>query len=112
MRHSQAAQLKIRLDMGEETIHVVVDDDGKGFDLEDLPDEVGAGLRIIRDRVEMLGEKSPWTVPQVRGHVSLSRCRRSPRYKDRSCKGELEFCPGKNVAIYYINCNAGDIVKQ
>lgn len=55
VRHSQATQLKVRLDMGEETVHVVVDDDGKGFDLEALPDEVGAGLRIIRDRVEMLG---------------------------------------------------------
>lgn len=55
VRHSQATQLKVRLDMGEETIQVVVDDDGKGFDLDALPDEVGAGLRIIRDRVEMLG---------------------------------------------------------
>jgi two-component system sensor histidine kinase DegS len=43
------------MDMGEESIQVVVDDDGKGFDLDALPDEVGAGLRIIRDRVEMLG---------------------------------------------------------
>jgi signal transduction histidine kinase len=32
-----------------------VDDDGKGFDVENTIEKGGMGLKVIRDRVEMLG---------------------------------------------------------
>ncbi len=53
-RHSQASQVKVQVDMGDGNIRVAVDDDGKGFDTEILS-ERGMGLKVIRDRVEMLG---------------------------------------------------------
>ena len=55
VHHSEAKAVKVQLDMGELTIKVSVDDDGKGFDLDSLEQKSGMGLKIIRDRVEMLG---------------------------------------------------------
>ncbi len=54
-RHSQAAMVKILLDMGSETIRVSVDDNGKGFDPESVLSGKSLGLKLIRDRAEMLG---------------------------------------------------------
>ncbi len=54
-RHSQAAMVKILLDMGSETIRVSVDDNGKGFDPESVLSGKSLGLKLIRDRTEMLG---------------------------------------------------------
>ncbi len=53
-RHSSATSVKIQIDMGEAEIKVTVDDDGKGFDPEVLQGKTGMGLKVIRDRVEML----------------------------------------------------------
>jgi two-component system sensor histidine kinase DegS len=54
-RHSQASTIKAQLDMDTLEIKVSVDDDGKGFDVETMADQGGMGLKVIRDRVEMLG---------------------------------------------------------
>jgi two-component system sensor histidine kinase DegS len=52
-RHSQATLVKVHVDMGEAVIKVSVDDNGKGFD----PDitENSLGIKLIRERCEMLG---------------------------------------------------------
>jgi two-component system sensor histidine kinase DegS len=54
-RHSQATQVKILLDMGEERIRVSVDDNGRGFDPEVIQQGTSLGLKLIRERAEMLG---------------------------------------------------------
>jgi two-component system, NarL family, sensor histidine kinase DegS len=54
-RHSQATQVKVQVDMGETNIKVTVDDNGKGFDVESLEERSSMGLKVIRERVEMLG---------------------------------------------------------
>src|SRR5271157_574751 len=54
-RHSQAAMVKILLDMGSDMIRVSVDDNGKGFDPESVLSGKSLGLKLIRDRAEMLG---------------------------------------------------------
>jgi two-component system sensor histidine kinase DegS len=54
-RHSRASQVQVQMDMGESNIKVVVDDNGKGFDYENLPERGMMGLKVIRERVEMLG---------------------------------------------------------
>jgi len=54
-RHSQAATVKVQLDMGDNDIKVSVDDDGKGFDVDASNEKSGMGLKVIGDRVEMLG---------------------------------------------------------
>jgi two-component system, NarL family, sensor histidine kinase DegS len=54
-RHSQATTIKILLDMGEDRIRVSVDDNGKGFDSDSVLQGTSLGLKLIRERAEMLG---------------------------------------------------------
>ena len=54
-RHSQATLIKVHLDMGNELIRASVDDNGKGFDPETLKESSNLGLKLIRERAEMLG---------------------------------------------------------
>jgi two-component system sensor histidine kinase DegS len=55
IHYSQANQVKVQLDMGEANVKVSVEDDGKGFNTDELEEKGGKGLKIIRDRVDMLG---------------------------------------------------------
>lgn len=54
-RHSQATLVKVSLDMGEDRVRVSVDDNGRGFDPESLQQSNSLGLKLIRERAEMLG---------------------------------------------------------
>ena len=54
-RHSQATLVKIMLDLGEDRVRVSVDDNGKGFDPESVQQGTSLGLKLIRERAEMLG---------------------------------------------------------
>lgn len=54
-RHSQATLVKVALDMGEDRVRVTVDDNGKGFDPDATQQENNLGLKLIRERAEMLG---------------------------------------------------------
>lgn len=55
VRHSQASEVRLQLDLGDTAIKVMVDDNGKGFDPEILKERTNMGIKLIRDRVEMLG---------------------------------------------------------
>lgn len=55
IKHSQATQVKILVDMGDNDIRVVVSDNGKGFDESIINNRGNMGLRIIKERIEMLG---------------------------------------------------------
>jgi len=54
-RHSQAANIKLQVDMGSEAVRVSVDDNGRGFDPQASRGTASLGLRLIRERAEMLG---------------------------------------------------------
>ena len=54
-RHSHASVVKVYVDVGDSLIKVSVDDNGKGFDVDALNESSSLGLKLIRDRVEMLG---------------------------------------------------------
>ncbi len=54
-RHSQATQVKVQIDAAAEEVRVMVDDNGVGFEVKSVTDKGGMGLKVIRDRVEMLG---------------------------------------------------------
>ena len=54
-RHSQATLVKVVIDLGEDRIRVSVDDNGKGFDIDSLQQSNSLGLKLIRERTEMLG---------------------------------------------------------
>jgi two-component system sensor histidine kinase DegS len=55
LRHSQATLIKVQIDLGSEFIRVHVEDNGKGFSSESLKDSTSLGLKLIRERAEMLG---------------------------------------------------------
>jgi two-component system sensor histidine kinase DegS len=54
-RHSQATTIKLQIDMGNEMVRVTVDDNGKGFSPEIITESNSLGLKLIRERTEMLG---------------------------------------------------------
>ena len=53
--HSQATQVIIQMDSSTTGIRVSIEDNGKGFDVEKVQEKAGMGLKVIRDRVQMLG---------------------------------------------------------
>jgi two-component system sensor histidine kinase DegS len=52
---NQATLVKIQLDMGDITVKLSVDDNGKGFDTDALGKEENLSLKLIKERTEMLG---------------------------------------------------------
>ena len=54
-RHSQATTLKVSVDLTDDLIRITVDDNGKGFDINSVQEEKNLGLKLIRERAEMLG---------------------------------------------------------
>jgi len=55
VRHSQATQIKAQIDVSEGNVRITVEDNGRGFDVDTLADHSGMGIKLIRERVEMLG---------------------------------------------------------
>jgi len=55
VRHSQATQVKVQIDASDTAVRISVEDNGRGFDVETIDERGGMGLKVIRDRVEMLG---------------------------------------------------------
>jgi two-component system, NarL family, sensor histidine kinase DegS len=51
----QATLLKIQLDMGDTGVKMTVEDNGKGFDTDDQEKEINMGIKLIKERTEMLG---------------------------------------------------------
>jgi two-component system, NarL family, sensor histidine kinase DegS len=54
-RHSQATQIKVLVDIKDTDIRVSVEDNGRGFTPDFSEGHPGMGLKLIRERVEMLG---------------------------------------------------------
>jgi two-component system sensor histidine kinase DegS len=54
-RHSQATQVIIQLDSSSTGFRASIEDNGKGFDVNKMHEKGGMGLKVIRDRVQMLG---------------------------------------------------------
>ena len=56
VKHADASHAHVVLDVGDETIELSVQDDGKGFDpREEDPSGKGIGLTGVRERFELLG---------------------------------------------------------
>lgn len=54
-RHSHATVIKVYIDVSDALVKVSVDDNGKGFSPEIIEKGNSLGLKIIKDRVNMLG---------------------------------------------------------
>jgi signal transduction histidine kinase len=57
LRHSGAENINVQLILDDARVHVIVEDDGKGFNAIAAEAGGGAGLRNIRSRVDSLGGK-------------------------------------------------------
>jgi two-component system sensor histidine kinase DegS len=55
LTHSQATEIQVQLDLVETEVRTSIEDNGKGFDPKMLDSESHMGLRLIRERTEMLG---------------------------------------------------------
>jgi two-component system sensor histidine kinase DegS len=53
--HSQATQVIVQIDSSPDGLRVSIEDNGKGFDVDKVEEKSGMGLKVIRDRVQMLG---------------------------------------------------------
>lgn len=56
MKHAKASLVKVKLEIGEHFISMLIDDDGVGFDPDARRDK-SFGITGMRERVEMLGGK-------------------------------------------------------
>ena len=54
-RHSQANTLKVNADLGNEMARISVEDNGRGFDPDAVKESSSLGLKLIRERTDMLG---------------------------------------------------------
>ena len=55
VRYNQAAQLKVAMSIDEAAVRVTVEDNGKGGNPDDSASGDGLGMKLIKERVEMLG---------------------------------------------------------
>jgi two-component system sensor histidine kinase DegS len=55
LSHSQASEIDVKIDVGDSSVTVNVEDNGIGFDPENLAEDKGMGLKLIKERVEMTG---------------------------------------------------------
>jgi two-component system sensor histidine kinase DegS len=53
LTHSQASEIDVKIDVGESSVTVNVEDNGIGFDPDNLEEDKGMGLKLISERVEM-----------------------------------------------------------
>lgn len=66
LAHSQASEIKVQLDVPDTEIRVSVDDNGKGFDTNIIEARSNLGLKLIKERAEMLG--GSFELDSVIGH--------------------------------------------
>jgi two-component system sensor histidine kinase DegS len=57
-RHNQASKVKVTLNIETDIVRVSVDDNGKGMATDDKQSDTNLGIKITRDRVEMLGGRA------------------------------------------------------
>lgn len=56
IKHAEASLIKVKVEIGEQTLAIVVDDNGKGFDKEAILDN-SFGIMGMKERVQMLDGK-------------------------------------------------------
>ena len=55
VRISQASKITIHIDITDTSVKVGTEDNGKGFDVDTLLEGSGMGVKVIKERAEMLG---------------------------------------------------------
>ena len=55
LKHAAATKITVRVAADGDRVALNIEDDGKGFDQEDLPDRGGMGLTSMRERTDKVG---------------------------------------------------------
>jgi len=53
--HSQASEVRLKVDQLPEELRISIEDNGRGIDTDNLEKDSGMGLKVIKERAEMLG---------------------------------------------------------
>jgi two-component system sensor histidine kinase DegS len=82
VRRGQASQISVQMDIAESHIKVTVDDNGKAINVDTIMESSGMGIKVIKDRVEMLGgfleiDSRPGKGNQVIFQIPVSTTRQS-----------------------------------
>ena len=67
LKHARAQNLLLQLILHENRLHVIVEDDGQGFDLEKAMLQKGMGLSSIQSRVQFLQGTIHWDIRPGQG---------------------------------------------
>ena len=59
LKHGKANQIKIAIGQSEAQVQVVIEDNGKGFNVTDTSRQ-GVGMINIKNRAQMLGGSAQW----------------------------------------------------
>ncbi len=59
LKHGKASQINIRVEQVDVNLHVMIEDNGKGFDVSDSSQQ-GVGMINIKNRAQMLGGSAKW----------------------------------------------------
>lgn len=60
-RHGEATHIILKIENNETQLHLIYNDDGKGFDTESIHKKKGIGLRNIESRVDILNGELTYT---------------------------------------------------
>jgi len=55
VRHEQATQISVQMNIADANLKVTIDYNGKGIDVSTVYESTGMGIKVIKDRVEMMG---------------------------------------------------------
>ena len=55
LKHAHATYVFVKIVEDQNHINVIIQDNGRGFDYESLENDQSLGLKLIRERTEMLG---------------------------------------------------------
>ncbi len=73
VHQNQATVVKIQMDMADALVKLSVEDNGKGMDTDQFAKEPNLGLKLIKERTEMLGGKFELdSVPGKGSRITLS----------------------------------------
>ena len=54
VKHARATRVSISLTANKDTVHLLIEDNGRGFDPAQVPDEIGLGLISMRERARLI----------------------------------------------------------
>ena len=92
VKHSRADQIRITLESSSEDVELLVEDDGRGIDQEQMDQFSGMGLRIMRYRANLIGASfqlggNPGEGTNLRCHVHSTTPLTSKRFENGTANG-------------------------